>query len=191
MGREIRMVPANWEHPQAQQDDWRHTRGYQPMHDRQFNEPFAEWLSDFDRVRAGEMTAFERECYPSGLADWLSEDGHPPDPAYYRPWSDDEATWFQVWETVSEGTPVSPPFATSAELVDYLAAHGDFWDQERGDPAWSRSAAERFVGSEWAPSMIIVTGGSDAGVYTASTGFPADGPLEGHALADQNSGLTP
>jgi hypothetical protein len=24
-----------------------------------------------------------------------------------------EATWFQAWETVTEGTPVTPPFATT------------------------------------------------------------------------------
>jgi hypothetical protein len=34
---------------------------------------------------------------------------------------DKEATWFQAWETVTEGTPVTPPFATTDELVDYLA----------------------------------------------------------------------
>jgi hypothetical protein len=25
---------------------------------------------------------------------------------------DKEATWFQAWKTVTEGTPVTPPFAT-------------------------------------------------------------------------------
>lgn len=92
------------------------------------------------------------------LAEWLSDEGRPPDPDYYRPWKDEDATWFQVWETVSEGTPVTPPFATKEELVDYLATKGDFWDQRRGDGPWVRTNAEAFVGSGWAPTLMVKDG---------------------------------
>lgn len=51
--------------------------------------------------------------------------GGPPQRACYCPWKPEDATWLQVWETVSEGTPVTPPFATRQELVDYLVQHGD------------------------------------------------------------------
>lgn len=73
------------------------------MYDENFESAFAEWLADFDRIRSGGITDFERECYPSSnpLAEWLCDEGMPRDPAYYRPWRDEEATWFQVWETVS------------------------------------------------------------------------------------------
>jgi hypothetical protein len=70
------------------------------------------------------------KLYPRGLADWLNDWG-PPDPAYYRPWKDDEATWYQVWETESEGTPISPPFATREELVEYLVNNGGFSQVKR------------------------------------------------------------
>jgi len=152
MGREIRMVPPNWKHPQTEK--YGQLRD-QPMYNETFDKRFSEWLADFDRIRMGAMTDLERECYPQGLREWLVDEGVPPDPAYYRPWKDEEATWVQVWETVSEGCPVSPPFATKAELVDYLAANGDFWDQKRGDGPWDRAAAEKFVEAGWAPSMII------------------------------------
>jgi hypothetical protein len=66
-------------------------------------------------------------------------------------------TWFQVYETVSEGTPVTPPFATKEELVDYLVANGDFWDQHRGDGGWSRENAEAFVGAGFAMSLVVNT----------------------------------
>lgn len=161
MGREIRRVPPNWEHPQRdpEHDKYRHG-GYQPMYDERFEDRFDRWLSDFDRIRAGNLDDLERECYPRGLADWLLDDGAPHDPAYYRPWSDDEATWYQAWETVSEGTPVSPPFATQDELIDYLAKHGDFWDQKRGDTPSPRAAYEKFVKETgWAPSMVLVADG--------------------------------
>lgn len=65
--------------------------------------------------------------------------------------------WWQVWETVSEGSPVTPPFATAAELIDHLVAHGDAWDQKRGRPGWSRESATRLVEGGWAASMIVVT----------------------------------
>lgn len=175
MGREIRMVPANWEHPKYTADDapYRDRIGdYRPMNDDHFDKIFAQWLADFDRIRMGEMTDFERDCYPLGLREWIVDEGLPPDPKYYRPYGDEDRVWFQVYEMVSEGAPVTPPFATREELVDYLAAHGDFWDQKRGDGPWARTAAEKFVNSGWAPSMISVV--TDAGLQIIE---PRDGGM--------------
>jgi hypothetical protein len=163
MGREIRRVPANWQHPIVKDGYGRDRR--QPMFDETFDKRFAEWLANFDRIRAGNLDDIERECYPRGLADWLQDEGAPPDPAYYRPWSDGDATWYQVWETVSEGTPVSPAFATEDELVDYLAKNGDEWDQKRGDRPWGRQQAERFVKDiGWSPSFAMKDGKLMSGV---------------------------
>lgn len=166
MGREIRRVPANWQHPQRDPNSNAYRRaGLQPMHDQAFDDRFAEWLKDFDRIRAGDLDAIERQCYPRGLADWLMDEGAPHDPAYYRPWKDDEATWFQLWETVSEGTPVSPPFATKEELADHLAEHGDggWGASEKG--GWGKEMAYKFVmGSGWAPSMVVMGGKVMSGV---------------------------
>ena len=172
MGREVRRVPPNWDHPKRDPNEDRYGRdGYQPMYDKNFDDCFAEWLADFDRIRAGQLTDFEQKCYPDGvsLAEWLQDDGRPPEPKYYRPWKDEEATWFQVWETVSEGTPVTPPFATREELIEYLVREGDFWQQDRwrrGDtfmqpnpPGYSRTAAEKFINDTgWAPSMVVANG---------------------------------
>lgn len=171
MGREIRKVPPHWDHPavKPENDPYRHG-GYQPMFDEEFSVRWSEWLKDFDRIRLGDLTEFEKECYPLGLCEWLQDEGAPPNPDYYRPYSSDEATWLQVYETVSEGTPVTPPFATAAELVDYLATRGDFWDQKRGDGPWTRSAAERFVGTGWAPSLIVTTSSSGVSIQAPRDG---------------------
>lgn len=167
MGREIRMVPANWDHPTIE----RYGRiDKQPMYDQRFEDRFAEWLADFDRIRSGDLRDFEKECYPRGLADWLQDEA-PPDPAYYRPWADEDAVWFQVWETVSEGTPVTPPFASQSELVDYLVNNGDEWDQKRGDGGWSRHDAEGFVNAGWAPSLIVETTASGAIIKSPRDGI--------------------
>jgi hypothetical protein len=83
--------------------------------------------------------------------------GDPPNPEYYRPkWTDDERTHIQMYETVSEGTPVTPVFASKRELVEHLVVHGDDWDAARGDGGWSREAAEKFAGDEWAPSLVVL-----------------------------------
>lgn len=170
MGREIRKVPANWQHP-VTEDHYGRMRK-QPMYDRAFEDAFSEWLAEFGRFRAGKLTDDERTWYPLGLASWLAEDGRPPEPAYYRPWKREDATWFQVWENVSEGTPVTPPFATKAELVDYLVKNGDEWDQNRGQGGWSRKAAEQFVKDEYAPSLIVMQDASGVKIHE-----PRDGAI--------------
>lgn len=155
MGREIRMVPPNWEHPQRDPEyDRNRHGGYQPMYDQTYEDACQEWLADFDRIRAGDLKEYEKNLYPYGVVEWAT-DNILSEPCYYRPWKNEEATWFQVWETVSEGTPVSPPFATREELIEYLAMYGDYWDQSRNDGPWTRENAAAFVGSGWAPSLVI------------------------------------
>jgi hypothetical protein len=159
VGREIRRVPPNWQHPK---DD----RGqYLPMHDEHFADRFAKWLADFDRIRRGELEDWERECYASDnpLAEWLLDEGSPLDPSVYRPYRDeDDRSWWQVYETVSEGTPVTPAFATKAELVDYLVDHGDRWGEGRKYP---RARAEAFVEQGFASSMTMTVGSDGKPVF--------------------------
>jgi hypothetical protein len=164
MGREIRRVPPNWEHPKQENGH------YQPMYDNDFDTRLAEWLAGYELWKKGE--------HPEQGKDWMTEDtkywdweGSPPDPEYYHPKWEQEPTWYQVYETVSEGTPVTPPFATKEELVNYLVQHGDFWDQRRGDGGWNREAAEHFVQAEWAPSGIFIVSPEGMGEYKA----PRDG----------------
>lgn len=170
MGREIRRVPANWEHPRRQcpHSPWKggcdeakshDGQCYQPMYDEDFDTALTEWLAGYELWKKGEHPWQIK--YPDDAKDdpYWEYEGAPPDPHYYRPkW--EKAEWYQVYQTVSEGTPVTPPFATKAELVDYLIEHGDFWDQQRGDGGWLRENAESFVEREWAMSgMMIVENG--------------------------------
>lgn len=159
MGREIRMVPANWQHPKNEYGN------LQSMHNKTFEQACAKWDADKAAWERGEREDYEKDVSCS-FEEWNGD--RPDDASCYRPWKDEEAVWVQVWETVSEGSPVTPPFATKGELIDYLVRHGDFWDQHRGDSPWPRKAAEQFVEAGWAPSMVM-QGGK---LYTASTGFP-------------------
>lgn len=66
-----------------------------------------------------------------------------------------EGEGWQVWETVGEGSPITPVFETPEELIEYLSTVGDVWRQKSGKPPYSREAAEAFVREEgWVPSAI-------------------------------------
>jgi hypothetical protein len=172
MGREIRRVPPNWKHPMKKDDYGRDQ--LRPMYDETFEQAVAEWKEGFRKWEAGENEYRQKYKNDDGtIMEYWEWEATTPDRAYYRPWKDEDATWYQMWETVSEGTPVTPPFETQQELADYLAAHGDEWDQKRclepdwkslwggtpGVSGWGKERAERFVfGNGWSPSMVVVDG---------------------------------
>lgn len=168
MGREIRRVPANWSHPKGERRNGQ--IDYLPMRDQDAESAWAEWQAEYAKWLAGEhdriIAEYGADDYPKAepYRAFCAWNGQPPDPAYYRPkWEEGSATWYQVYQTVSEGTPVTPPFATKEELVEYLVANGDFWDQRRRKDGvthmpcepWGRKAAESFVGAGFAPSMMV------------------------------------
>jgi len=129
MGREIRRVPRGWEHP-------RDAKGhYQPMNDE------TVWQGTWWIIR-DELWEYVR--HPSYLCDglWLPFMHR----EYYRPRWKRPPTCYQIYETVSEGTPVSPVFTFLGDLEDWLV-----------DQGYSRKAAERFAEDGWAPSMLVVT----------------------------------
>jgi len=183
MGRELRKVIPNWEHPKEQKYNAR-TGSYEdhfmPLYDKSYEDAIAEWVRNYLLWESGTHRD-QLSGSAKGTKTYAEWDGDAPERKYYRPhWNESEATWWQVYETVSEGTPVTPSFATKEELVEYLVANGDFWDQQRrkeGDSAmpcgqWSRKAAENFVfGSGWAPSMVVENGIVKTGVeYMAEDG---------------------
>ncbi|HEU4649484.1 MAG TPA: hypothetical protein VFS33_10525 [Gemmatimonadales bacterium] len=112
------------------------------MYDRSYAEARREWLAGLAAWQEG-----SHEDYESGMDYWEWE-GSPPNREYYRPdWTPEQTTAYQVYETVSEGTPKSPVFLTLDALVDWLVEQGH-----------TRHAAERFAKSGWAPSMVVMGG---------------------------------
>ena len=139
MGREIRKVPEGWEHPQNEIGD------YLPLYDqtyedalKQWQEDRAEWYSD-ENAEERERVAKERACH--SFEDWTDE---APDPAYHRSSFDGEAVCYQVYETVTEGTPTSPVFADLESLAAWLIEQG-----------YSEHAAKTFAEKGWAPTMLM------------------------------------
>lgn len=162
MGRGIRRVPPDWQHPKNEYD------GFQPLFDRVFERELKEWTEGQRRWDAGEDPArakYEAERgYSVAWEDWH---GNPPDPAYHRPdWPEESRTAYQVYETVSEGTPISPVFPTEADLLAWLT-------QPDGAPGMGIGGrklvmdvetARRFVAAAWAPSMVMQHGKMESGI---------------------------
>ena len=168
MGREIRRVDADWEHPRKISYD--QDIGYMPMYADDFDSVFTEWVDEYNLWKAGKHP--DQKKYPDEANqpywEWA---GAPPDPDYYLPEPFKNPTWYQMYETVSEGTPVSPKFETAEELVDYLVENGDFWDQGRGDGGWKRENAEEFVGRGWALSMVATVSNNGMEIKTPRDGM--------------------
>ena len=164
MGREIRRVPPNWESPKSEDGQ----KGPQPMYDKCFEKVSKNWKEEFKQWEEG-----THECVKNWPDTEFWEYNSPPQRKYYRPWKDEEATWYQVWETISEGTPVTPAFKTTDELCDYLANKGDYWDQLReiekcsfmsGGP-WGRERAEAFIKEGHVATMIFVINDKGIKIY--------------------------
>lgn len=151
MGRAARRVPEGWEHP-------RRAGRYQPMFDESYQDALAEratalagWPSD----PSSKTYSFE-EYY-----------GEAPDPARYRPaWHEESRTHLMMYETTSEGTPISPAFETPEDLAWWLVNNGAsaFAGMTADYEHWLRVCRGGF-----APSAVIVGGTLVTGVE----GMPA------------------
>jgi hypothetical protein len=160
MGREIRRVPAGWEHPT---EATHHGQQFKPLYDESFQEAAEQWwqaaLAWHRRDDAANAEYYAK--YP-----WYWQwGGVPPDLDHYRPdWSDDERTHLQIYETVSEGTPCSPVFATAEDLIEWMVQPIDRTSPYNKGADWqcsqgrTREAATAFVNSGGGPSMVILGG---------------------------------
>lgn len=140
MGREIRRVSKGWEHPR---DEHGH---YKPLYDDDYEAQAQEWLKNCAEWEAGtHPDLVEDPELKQRIAHFWEWDGSPPDPEYYRPaWKPEEMTHYQMYENVSEGTPVSPVFETLEELKQWLIREG-----------YSEKAASAFCESGYAPSLVF------------------------------------
>ena len=122
MGREVRRVPANWEHPRDNKGN------YLPL--------------------------FELD----------NEDEDDGSTALMPAWGEQERTHFQMYETTTEGTPISPvmesPEALARWLVDNKADAGA--GQHASYEAWLRVCR-----GGYAPTAMIVQGQLLSGVQGA------------------------
>ena len=141
MGREIRRVPQDWQHPKDRHGN------YRAMYDIPYRTAADEWIANFEAWRRGET--------PHGSLDDFLYAYSPPYAETFREreWTPEEATHYQIYETVSEGTPVSPVFATTDEMRAWLIDQGH-----------SERAADGFIRTGWVFSALFTSSGITMGI---------------------------
>jgi hypothetical protein len=154
MGREVRRVPADWQHP----TNGRYVNGevrYVALFD---GSEYAERVREYDEGAAkwarGEFPDYASE--ESRKLTYEEWSGSRPKPEDYMPrWTPEEATHLMMYETTSEGTPISPAFATPEELARWLTDNNAsaFGDSTASYEGWLRVARGGYACS------AIVSGG--------------------------------
>ncbi|MDI5965697.1 hypothetical protein [Streptantibioticus silvisoli] len=123
-----------------------------------------EWsLTGFGHDGINAHIAIEARCKREGVESTCQTcEGEGGIEAYPGQWADREA-WeptdppagdgWQLWQTVSEGGPISPAFATPEELARWMASPEYTWGASKHS-AISYESALAFVNAGWAPSFV-------------------------------------
>lgn len=120
MGREVRRVPKDWQHPKKENGN------YIPLNDgsrfikdfEHWNKEQSMWLNGFRTEWGGGVVPLTEDEKRMSYATWA---GERPDPQKYMPqWSAEERTHLMMYEDTSEGTPISPAFADKEQLATWL-----------------------------------------------------------------------
>ena len=179
MGREVRMVPADWQHPRYPEDHYEpRWRGrYIPLYESGFAERDREWSEGWAKWQEGLVRSYGdegpwRPRTPEDGALFSHWDGARPSPDDYMPdWPAEQRTHLMMYEDTSEGTPKSPAFATPEELARWLADTGAsaFGDMTATYEEWLPICK-----GGWAPSMVVSSAGVQSGISAlAQQGAPA------------------
>ena len=150
MSREVRRVPMDWQHPKFRD----------PQYAWQVYEPLmADYLESLKWWRENPQ--------------WHEEGEAPPDHRDYMPyWPEEMRTGWQMYETVTEGTPISPVFATAEELARWLTDNGAsaFGNATATYEDWLATCKAGF-----AVSMVATSDGLMSGVEHMGKISEADG----------------
>lgn len=156
MPREVRKVKPGWDHPRDEQGE------FVPLLDGwPYGYPLSAWQAAWDRAAELWRRGEHPDLKPGGMADedrlrrisYAEWHGDRPDASAHMPeWTADERAGWCYYEATSEGTPLSPVFATAEELAEWLIRHQRSW---RGE---SLTNAIDYVQFEASPSTAVWPG---------------------------------
>lgn len=162
MSREIRRVHKDWQHP-------KNNRGnYDPLFDN-FSKRLAEWdeanIKWSEGLREdfrGGWKAKEQDEIDDSFEEW---DGERPVKENYMPeWPEEELTHIMMYETCSEGSPISPAFDNPEDLARWLTDNdaSAFGSMTATYEEWLATCKQG-----WAAGLIIGPDGMKSGVELA------------------------
>ena len=160
MGREVRRVPADWQHPKQQVPDWRTGRmveRYKPLYPGERYQPAVdEWDEECAKWKAGWRPEYCTGAESRAMT-YEQYSGQRPHRDDYMPnWPAEQRTHLMMYEDTTEGTPISPAFTTPEKLARWLADNNAsaFAGEGASYEGWLRVAR-----GGWAPSAVSVGGG--------------------------------
>jgi len=165
MGREVRHVPLDWEHPRTDDGD-----SYIPLFEgHQFKPRLKDWEEHHKQWMKGFVanygkgpewkSRFTSEVKSETFEEWHGE--KPLKEDYMPEWDQKECTHIQMYETCTEGTPISPTMDTPENLARWLADNGasSFGNMTASYEAWLATIkAGSSIGMCYSPTTGVVSG---------------------------------
>jgi hypothetical protein len=162
MSREVRRVPADWQHP-------RDSSGrYIPLLGGSYSAEVSNWDLEAEQWAKGYRRSHAfcptNEFIPRSdvedcpFTEWSGP--RPVESEYMPDWTEAERTHFQMYQTTSEGAPISPVMESPEELARWLVDNkaSVFADIPATYEQWLAT-----IKAGWAPSAAVV---SDAGLIS-------------------------
>lgn len=157
MSREVRMVPKDWQHPKNGYDN------FDPLF--AYNENLEEEQKEWDKKKSD----WDSGIYPTYADDESKElnfenwEGERPNRNNDMPKFDSGTdTYYMMYETTTEGTPISPAFETPELLARWLSDSeaNSFGSQSANYESWLRVAKGGYACS----AVVINNNGIQSGV---------------------------
>lgn len=121
MSRKIRRVTADWKHPKDENGK------YIPQFEESYSKVLYEWLENKAKWDTGTHPDLRNEPWLKDDYSNYEEWAEKPNENYYNAQDFEEAdlTHIQLYETITEGTPISPVFKASEfdKLCEYASAN--------------------------------------------------------------------
>ena len=140
MSREVRRVPKDWIHPKSDNGhDIPLLMGYAKDVEK-WDIANGKWNDGYRNDYHGGWKPLDGDEECDSYAEW---NGDRPDKDDYMPdFTEGEATHYQMYETVSEGTPISPVMGSPEALAKWLVDNNAnaFAGQHASYEAWLRIA---------------------------------------------------
>jgi len=160
MGREVRRVSADWQHPTDGRGNFIALHGHSFREDAaRWDEGAAQWERGFRRDHGTNGWKPKGQDETGTFAEW---DGERPREEEYMPdWPEAERTHLQMYEDTSEGTPISPVMESPEALAQWLADNkaSAFGDMTATYDQWLATIRRGWaVGAVWSPGKGFESG---------------------------------
>jgi len=151
MSRELRMVRHDWKHP----------KGANGRYLGLFEGCIRKWEEGRERWEEGFVWSYNEDDWIAKNSKHLKmsyEDHNGPecsDRTHMPDWTDEEKTHFQMYETTSEGTPISPVFDNKNDLAQWLVDNNA---SRFGSVTATYDQWMSIINSGWVPSFVMSKG---------------------------------